>query len=254
MISCLLNYAPFLPFLISLRLRGRAAATEFHQAWISLVLLSVVIEGSNMWTPLTTDLGVQEPPKSRHPHARHGHSSVVFYHPDLEYNISLVFGGVDRLGQYLNDVWIFNLTDEVWYQVCDSGCGTTSLVQTRVSLQVSFPYDYPEWTTMQDVPAGRMGHSVALYEPELILSVYGGLAPNCSDYCPDYWNYNISGNSWYRLYGEWWGIFQACSLFISMPPDAITRPMHCRFGRKCLTMLHMLRLFLSRDGGMQWST
>ena len=46
------------------------------------------------------------------------------------------------------------------------------------------------------------------YEPEMIVSYFGGLSPNCSDYCNDYWNYNVTSRRWHRLYGEWWGVFQ----------------------------------------------
>lgn len=38
------------------------------------------------------------------------------------------------------------------------------------------------------------------------MAMYGGLSPNCTDYCPDYWYYDIVDNWWAILYGEWWGV------------------------------------------------
>ena len=38
------------------------------------------------------------------------------------------------------------------------------------------------------------------------MAVFGGMSPNCTDYCPDLWYYDIVQNWWVILYGEWWGV------------------------------------------------
>jgi hypothetical protein len=42
--------------------------------------------------------------------------------------------------------------------------------------------------------------------PVDVMAVFGGMSPNCTDYCPDLWYYDIVQNWWVILYGEWWGV------------------------------------------------
>jgi hypothetical protein len=63
-------------------------------------------------------------------------------------------------------------------------------------------------------PAGRFGHTASVSQAKNqkgdgltdIMAVFGGQSPNCTDYCTDFWYYDIMDNWWILLYGEWWGV------------------------------------------------
>ena len=164
--------------------------------WI--VLVSCLLEparAKNEWMPLPFR------PGDVHPGARHGQSTVMFTHLTYNQRLALIFGGVSREAQYLNDVWLFNVTDERWYQAStDGGLAQTQAarhnrthasecscaIPPRMALaclsgvQLSQQsYSVPEWTTRQDSPEGRMGHQTALYSDnrtdEMMLSLFGGI-------------------------------------------------------------------------------
>ena len=95
--------------------------------WI--VLVSCLLEparAKNEWMPLPFR------PGDVHPGARHGQSTVIFTHLTYNQRLALIFGGVSREAQYLNDVWLFNVTDERWYQASTDG-GLAQMQASRAS-------------------------------------------------------------------------------------------------------------------------
>jgi hypothetical protein len=172
------------------------------------------------------------------PPARHAHSSVMYETPrNSEYagaTIMIVFGGIDRAGNYLNDVWV----------MCLANCPSVKFVYTDGSKKDVFglpllinvcPEDrcrwqekmmsqsWEEWSLFVDHdrardlkgvvpmrPSGRAGHSAVLGVVRTaggggrpVMTIFGGQSPNCSDFCNDVWQYSILDNRWYMVYGEW---------------------------------------------------
>jgi hypothetical protein len=151
----------------------------------------------NMWTRKP-----RPPPSSplQWPEARGGHTAVLFK------NRMIVFGGMSRDSQYLNDVWEYNLgsphplfpsqsqEDELWSQVF-------------------YTESFADWYNKKDTsivtrirrgvvparPSGRIGHSVSVSrtlrengDSADVMVLFGGLSPNCSDFCADLWYYDLS--------------------------------------------------------------
>ena len=134
--------------------------------------------------------------------------------------VLILFGGVDRNDKFLNDVWFFCVDKcplvmvnkrtfdsfgvAIDYQVCDPKiCGWE---------EKGIQQDFIDWISLQQKekkpstilrrgivpsrPAGRAGHTAVINRVKSptgdgdldIMAVYGGLSPNCTDYCPDYWS------------------------------------------------------------------
>ena len=176
------------------------------------------------------------------PPARVGHTIVRYTTPVrsryLGATVLIMFGGFDRNENYLNDVW--------WY--CVEKCPTIMLnKRTFNEYEIAEDYQFcPEnscaweekgvqqefidWLRHKEKrpstlrrrgivpsrPAGRSSHTAVIHTTTSqdgegttdIMAVFGGQSPNCTDYCSDFWYYDIMENWWILLYGEWWGVVQ----------------------------------------------
>jgi hypothetical protein len=174
------------------------------------------------------------------PIARRGHTMLTYTTPIrsryVGATVLIVFGGIGRDNKFLNDVW-FRCVDK---------CPPVSvglISYDKYGVGTSYPYcspancdweevnilqDFQQWFEQKDQkassmlrrgivparPAGRVGHTAVIAQVESvdgsglkdIMTVYGGISPNCTDYCADIWNYDIMGNWWVINYGEWWGV------------------------------------------------
>eukprot|EP00960_Hanusia_phi_P073758 768081-Hanusia_phi.AAC.2 len=143
----------------------------------------------------------------------------------------IVFGGKDANDNFLNDVWTMCIAncppvpffyslknargEIVFMDSCPDGrCRWEEKLISQNLSEWSLFVDNQRATNLMGVvpsrPAGRVGHSAALASVTLstgavvdVMTVYGGMSPNCSDFCSDLWQYDILNNRWYLIYGEW---------------------------------------------------
>jgi len=176
------------------------------------------------------------------PPARSGHTMVRYKTPLRSRYVGatmiIMFGGLDRNNKFLNDVW--------WH--CIENCPPVLLnKRTFDKYEIAIDYQYcPEqnclweekgiaqefidWLRHKEKrpsslrrrgivpsrPAGRYGHTASISVAKNaagdgltdIMAVFGGQSPNCTDYCTDFWYYDIMQNWWILLYGEWWGVIK----------------------------------------------
>ena len=174
------------------------------------------------------------------PVARRGQTLLTYTTPIrsryIGATVLILFGGIDRNNNFLNDVWFR----------CIENCPLVSLglvSYDKYGVGTSYPYCSPgncdweevniqqgfqQWFEQKDEkassmlrrgivparPAGRVGHTAVLAQVDSedgsglvdIMTIFGGISPNCTDYCTDIWNYDIMGNWWVINYGEWWGV------------------------------------------------
>jgi hypothetical protein len=173
------------------------------------------------------------------PPPRSGHTLMQYKTPlrsrYVGATVLIMFGGIDRNNNYLNDVW--------WY--CVENCPPV-LINKRTfdkyGIAIDFQFCPPDncrweekgvaqqfidWLRHKETkpsslrrrgivpsrPAGRFGHSALIHKAKSrdgdgmidVMAVFGGQSPNCTDYCTDFWYYDIMDNWWIILYGEWWG-------------------------------------------------
>eukprot|EP00294_Goniomonas_avonlea_P008411 CAMPEP_0114544590 /NCGR_PEP_ID=MMETSP0114-20121206/2956_1 /TAXON_ID=31324 /ORGANISM="Goniomonas sp, Strain m" /LENGTH=745 /DNA_ID=CAMNT_0001728977 /DNA_START=159 /DNA_END=2396 /DNA_ORIENTATION=+ len=119
----------------------------------------------------------------------------------------VIFGGLSRTRQFLNDVWFFNLDTWSWRMI--SANDPPSAWFTDKDMEVTAAQ---RRGIVPARPAGRHGHTAVLSKVRNdqdflvdVMTIMGGQSPNCSDFCPDLWHYNLDFNKWTILYGEWWG-------------------------------------------------
>ena len=153
-----------------------------------------IADNANAWNEITST--------GNSPGPRVGHTAVCCHGNKL-----WIFGGKNDKGRYMDDLWQFSFETQSW----------TNVGGNRVE-------SYPEWFKNKDPtgklyrnevparPAGRFGHSAAMAtsigtagEQVVVMTVFGGYSPNCTDYCNDMWHYVFASNSWIMLYGEWSG-------------------------------------------------
>ena len=174
------------------------------------------------------------------PVARSGHTLVRYKTPlrsrYFGATMVIIFGGLDRQNQFLNDVW--------WR--CIEDCPTIELnkrTYDEYGIAIDYQYcpyenclweekgiaqEFIDWLRHKEKkpssqrrrgmvpgrPAGRFGHTASVSQAKNqkgdgltdIMAVFGGQSPNCTDYCTDFWYYDIMDNWWILLYGEWWGV------------------------------------------------
>ena len=172
------------------------------------------------------------------PPARRGHTMVRYKTPIrsiyLGATMLIIFGGLDRNNHFLNDVW--------WY--CIEDCPSIQInKRTFDKYEIAIDYqfcpnclweekgiaqEFIDWLRHKEKkpsslrrrgiiptrPAGRWGHTAVVSQAKNqegtgytdIMAVFGGQSPNCTDYCTDFWYYDIMQNWWIILYGEWWGV------------------------------------------------
>ena len=174
------------------------------------------------------------------PVARRGHTMVAYTTPIqssyIGATVLILFGGIDRDNNFLNDVWFRCVencplvpVDLVWYDqygvgtsypYCSPGYCDWEEVNTAQGYQKWFELKDEETSTLERRgivparPAGRTGHTAVIAQVISedgsglvdIMTVFGGISPNCTDYCVDIWNFDIMGNWWVIDYGEWWGV------------------------------------------------
>ena len=176
------------------------------------------------------------------PPPRSGHTMVRYQTPLRSRYVGatmlIMFGGIDRENNFLNDVWWYCIEDcpavllnkrtfdqyeiAIDYQFCPS----TSCLWEEKGIAQEFidwlrhkenkPSSLRRRGIVPSRPAGRYGHTASISQAKSqdgegmtdIMAVFGGQSPNCTDYCTDFWYYDIMDNWWILLYGEWWGIIK----------------------------------------------
>ena len=162
------------------------------------------------------------------PVPRSGHSAVVYTSPKSSAyagaTLMIVFGGKDAHDNFLNDVWtmcISNCPPVPFFYSLKNARGETVYMDTCPDNRCRWEeklmsQNLSEWSLFVDTqraqnlmgvvpsrPAGRVGHTAALASVRLstgavvdVMTVYGGMSPNCSDFCSDLWQYDILNNKW----------------------------------------------------------
>ena len=108
----------------------------------------------NTWTNLN--------PSGDKPSARQGHEMVYIGNDHV-----LLFGGFDDGYMYVNDTWVYDLSDNTWINLNPSG----------------------------DKPLARSGHAMAYMGNDQVF-LFGGYGVGCYN---DTWVYDVSDNGWTNL-------------------------------------------------------
>lgn len=143
----------------------------------------------------------------------------------------ILFGGSDNNGNYLNDLWEYNISSNSWVQLNPSGAlpsvrSRHSAIYTDSNTMIVFggyysfnnfsayiyiensyndlwKYDistnfWIELNTSGILPIGRSDNSV-IYTNTSTMIIYGGINRETSTILSDLWKYDILTNSWIEL-------------------------------------------------------